>query len=58
MNLLECEEETGGESRGEPLAAVKIQMRKTESWNAKEDSRNICRVQVLPHSWTLTLLEP
>lgn len=36
MNLLECEEETGGQSRGEPLAAaVKIQMKMAESWKCK-----------------------
>lgn len=32
MSLLDCEEETGGQSGGEPLAAVEIQMKMAESW--------------------------
>lgn len=50
MSLLECEEETGGQSGGEPLAAVETQMKMAESWKCKEDSRNSCRSLGFPRS--------
>lgn len=67
MNLLECEEENGGESRVDSSswprthpATVKIQMgkMKTELEMQSGKKGKFCRFQVLAHPWALTLPDP